>query len=157
MIFLIPLIVQASWYDQKLEGWYYFQDQAKDQEKLASPQQTLEEADHYLFTQSRKLKQLLSLAIVFPTSENVEKYIRAQRQWTEQSSLFAQVWGKALLEHPGLSDLMHTPTSSYGVLAKKELDLKQRKDLLQTLSNEYFLLFFFKGADTFSKKAERCC
>lgn len=149
-LFLIPTLAFGSWYDQKLEGWYYFQDQQKDQ-KEQTP--SLEEADNYLATESRKIKQLLSLAIVSPTPENVENYIRTQKQWVQQSSLFAQAWGKVLLEHPELSDIINTPTSSYGTLAKRELSLLQRKNLLRNLSKDYFLLFFFKGADPFSKKA----
>lgn len=151
-IFLIPTAIFGSWYDQKLEGWYYFQDPKTHQKQVASPT-TLEDAEAFVANESRKLKQLLFIAIASPTSENVENYMWAQKQWIQQSGLFAQAWGKVLLEHPELSDLIHTPTSSYGVLAKKEANLKQRKELLQKLSKDYFLLFFFKGADPFSKKA----
>ncbi len=147
-----PVHVFGSWYEQKLEGWYYFQDPKASQEdsvKSASP----EEAENYLVIESHKLKQLLSLAIVSPTPENVENYIRAQKLWMGKSGQFAQMWGKVLLENPELSDLLTTPTSSYGVLAKREIDLKNRKALLHTLSKDHFLLFFFKGADPYSQKA----
>ncbi len=152
LMLTIPIQSFGSWYDQKLEGWYYFQDQKPTREEKTAPD-TLEEADNYLATESRKLKQLLSFAIVSPTHENVEKYIRAQRHWMEQSGKFAHMWGKVILEHPDLSDLLTTPTSSFGVLTKRENDLNKRKELLQALSNDYFLLFFFKGADRYSQKA----
>lgn len=152
LLLTAPFPSFGSWYDQKLEGWYYFQGQKHIEDEKTTPG-TLEEADNYLATESRKLKQLLSFALVSPTHENVEKYIRAQRRWMEQSGRFAQMWGKVLLEHPDLSDLLTTPTSSFGVLTKRENDLHRRKELLQALSRDYFLLFFFKGADRYSQKA----
>lgn len=149
-ISLMPVISFASWYDQKLEGWYYFEDLRSTQEK---PPLTPEDADEYIVTESLKLKQLLSLAIIAPTTENVKKYIRAQRRWVLQSSTFAQTWGKTLLEHPELGEFLTTPTSSYGILAKRDHDLQQRKALLQKLSQSHFLLFFFNGNDPLSPKA----
>ncbi len=152
LLLIAPIQAFGSWYDQKLEGWYYFQDQKALQKEQNTPK-SLEEADVYLATESRKLKQLLSMAIVSPTQENVEHYIKAQKQWMNQSSQFAQMWGKVLLEYPELSDLLTTPTSSYGVLAKKAFDLQTRKEFLQKISKNHFLLLFFKGADRYSEKA----
>lgn len=154
---LIPRLTFCSWYEQKLEGWYYFQEPAKEdsspgKEPLSSTL-TPEEAEIYLAKESRSLKQLLSLAIIAPTEDNVENYMRQQRQWIQRASFFAKVWGKVLLQHPQLSDVINTPTSSYGVLAKREAGLNERKALLQKLSHDHFLLFFFKGSDPLSKKA----
>lgn len=142
-------IIEASWYDQKLEGWYYFEDQQSPAEK---PALTPEEAEELLDAEKHKLKQLLSLAIIAPTKDNVEKYIRHQRRWIQQSNTFAQSWGKILLDHPELGEFLNTPTSTYGILAKRAHDLKRRMELLQTLSKNYFLLFFFKGQDPLAQK-----
>ena len=147
-----PNIVYASWYNQKLEGWYYFQEPKLNQENQEKPL-SMEEADSYLAIESRQLKQLLSLAIVSPTPENVESYMRAQRRLMERSGKFAQMWGKVLLEHPELSDLLSTPTSSYGILAKREIDMEKRKKRLQDLSKDHFLLFFFRGTELHSQKS----
>jgi len=148
--FVLQNPIYASWYDQKLEGWYYFEDKSHNQEKSSL---TPEEADEFLTQESTKLKQLLSLAILSPTKENVESYIRNQRQWITQSSNFANSWGKVLLEHPELGDFLTNPTSSYGILAKRAYDQKQRVALLQKLSQTYFLVFFFKGQDMLAQKA----
>lgn len=148
LVFIIPKIVFASWYDQKLEGWYYFEEKSSSEQHSLTPQ----EADEVIAHESGKLKQLLSLALVLPSPENVENYINAQRMWIQQSNKFAQTWGKTLLEHPELGDFLTTPTSSYGILAKRSHDLQYRKELIQKLSKDYFLLFFFKGRDLFSQK-----
>lgn len=144
-------VLQAStWYEQKLEGWYYFQDQESEEieEKLPS----VEDAEEILEMGKMNLKKLLSLAILVPTNENVENYIQEQRRWVNQSSIFADTWGKVLLEKPFLGDFLLNPTTNYGLIAKREVDLSKKKALLQQASKTYFLLFFFRGKDPLSEK-----
>lgn len=144
--------IQAStWYDQKLEGWYYFQEKESEEVKEKSP--SLDEADEVLEIEKRQLKKLLSLALLVPTPENVENYLLEQNRWVNQSTQFADTWGKVLLQKPILGDFLLNPTTNYGVLAKREVDLNKRKKLLHELSNTCFLLFFFQGKDPFSEKA----
>ena len=149
LIFQLPCFILGSWYDQKLEGWYYFEDKPSDQENTpANP----EEADQRIAIESIKLKKLLSLALINPSPKNVEAYMRAQRLWIQQSNTFAQAWGNVLLEHPELGEFLTTPTSSFGILAKRALDVLKREELLRKASENYFLLFFFKGRDPMSSK-----
>ena len=142
-----------SWYDQKLEGWYYFQDQNGGEQAQKERPTTPEEAEEILELEQRQLKRLLSLALLEPSLENTERYLRQQNRWINQSAEFAATWGKVLLNKPYLGDFLLNPTTNYGVLAKREVDFKKRKALLNELSKNCFLLFFFKGADPFSEKA----
>lgn len=143
-------VFAASWYDQKLEGWYYFEDQEKPKE--TSPI-TIESAEEILEVEKRKLKKFLALALLDPSTENVETYIQAQGRLINQSAKFADTWGKVLLNKPLLGNFLQNPTTSYGILAKRESDLRQRKTLIQELSKDCFLLLFFKGKDPLSEKA----
>ena len=148
----VVLYGETSWYDRKLEGWYYFEEleQGRDEGCLKP---TLEEAEAILAVEQKNLRQLLSLALLDPSMENVEAYIRAQKRWIDQSAQFATTWGKVLLEKPFLGDFLHNPTTSYGILARRDFELQRRKELLQTLSKTHFLLFFFRGKEPFSGKA----
>ena len=141
---------ESSWYERKLEGWYYFEDREKTKEQ---EQPTLDNAEEVVEMEKRALKKLLSLALLVPSEENVENYIRGQKRWIDQSVQFAATWGQVLLEKPFLGDFLLNPTTSYGIIEKRDLDSKQRKVLLQTLSKTHFLLFFFRGKDPFSEKA----
>lgn len=141
----------TSWYDQKLEGWYYFQE--LESEEVKEKPASLDEAEEVLELEKRHLKKLLSLALLVPTSENVESYLREQNRWVNQSAQFADTWGTVLLQKPFLGDFLLNPTTNYGVLAKRDADLNKRKELLQSLSKTCFLLFFFRGKDPFSEKA----
>lgn len=149
LLITCPFTLFASWYNQKLEGWYYFEEQTEHREQQAiSP----EEADEFVSLASKKLKQLLSLALVCPSPENVASYMESQRQWMAQAGSFAKEWGKVLLDFPELGDFLTTPTSSYGILAQRDHDLQKRRQLLQKLSKDFFLIFFFKGKDPLSQK-----
>ena len=141
----------ASWYDQKLEGWYYFQESESENPK--EKPSSLDEAEEILECEKLHLKKLLALALLTPTSENVEQYLREQNRWVNQSTQFADTWGKVLLEKPNLGDFLLNPTTNYGLLAKRDVDLEKRKALLHNLSKNSFLLFFFRGEDPFSEKA----
>ncbi len=145
------LFASMTWYEGKLEGWYYFQD--KEQQSEQVPELSPEEAEWILHAEKRKLAQLLSLALLVPTHENVQSYMGAQKKWIDQSGRFAAEWGKVVLDNPLMGEFLKNPTTSYGILAKKEIDLEKRKRLLHDLSKEHFLLFAFQGADRFSKKA----
>lgn len=143
------LLATSTWYEKKLEGWYYFEEMEGQQNESHSP----EEADDLIRYEKKKLAQLLSLAILLPTPENVEVYMREQKKWLEKSSRFAGEWGKIILEDPLLGEFFKNPTTSYGILAKKAIDLKARKILLHKLSKDHFLLFVFQGSDAFSQQA----
>ena len=69
--------------------------------------------------EKKKLQELLSLAILSPTKENVARYLQAKKLWSEQSALFAEACGEAMIP----------------------------KDLLAGLSERYFLLFFHRGEE----------
>ena len=151
--FFLPIFsLQAgSWYEQKLQGWYYFEEVKEDDKvkKELSP----EDAHTYLEEKKIELKHLLSLAIVAPTPQNIERYMHVQKLLLKQSALFAEGWGKVLLANPSLGDFLENPTSSYGILAKKALEQQQTAEFLEKYSDKYFLLFFFKGKDPLSSLA----
>lgn len=145
------LFSTQSWYHGGLEGWYYFDEREASAQEL--PQVSLEEAELIVRSDRKRLEQLLSLALVAPSPDNVSLYMGAQKKWLDQSARFAAEWGKILLENPLIGEFITHPTTSYGILVKKESDLNKRKSLLNHLASDHFLLFFFQGGDPFSQKA----
>lgn len=88
---LLFLLAAASpWYDQKLEGWYYFEEE-KEVQLSAGAKELLEE-------EKQTLQDRLALAVLDPTIEHVEEYMREQKRWTDQSALFSEKWGQLLSE-----------------------------------------------------------
>ncbi|NNM43168.1 MAG: conjugal transfer protein TraF, partial [Chlamydiae bacterium] len=52
-----------------------------------------------------------------------------------------------------LGSFLETPTSSYGIIAKRDYDTQKRNQFLEKLSKNHFLLVFFEGKNPFSAKA----
>jgi len=143
---------EGSWYEQKLEGWYYFEDAPKTEHKREKPA-TPEEAAHLAELEGHKLKALLALALMAPTEENIRNYITRQQKWIVQSQNFANHWKQLLLQDPLLGDLVGNPTSTYGIQERKRKETIEKQALLSKMANDHFLLFFFQGKDSFSQKA----
>lgn len=92
MSIVLALIALLPWYEQKLEGWYYFQEEG------AKEEMTAEEAEGIVVEEKGRLKELLALALLNPTQENVARYMQEERRWSEQSSEFAKRWEEILAE-----------------------------------------------------------
>ncbi len=92
----------------RLEGWYYFQD--------AKSGLSGEEAEAVLQMERERHQNLLALALMEPTRENIGNYIEAHKNANEESIRFARVWSD-IVEHGRLDP---------------------------ALSERYFLLFVFK-------------
>ena len=90
MMHLINLLLAASWYSGKMEGWYYFQEAEPQEEVLVT---TPEEAYVALEEEKRKVQENLSLAILCPTKENVQSYVEKEGEMRLKGELFADVWG----------------------------------------------------------------
>ncbi|MDN3505459.1 MAG: conjugal transfer protein TraF [Rhabdochlamydiaceae bacterium] len=142
--------IQASWYDQKLEGWYYFEDPNKSSKHK---EVTVDEAEDIIEKEKRELKQLLALALVNPTGKNVANYMRYQKQVVDQSNRFAESWKIVLLDDPLLGDFLEQPTNSYAILLKRKLEEQKRKVFLTSSKDTHFILFFFDTNEPFSQKA----
>lgn len=141
----------TSWYERKLEGWYYFEDRKQQEEKKELPKDE-EQAEEFLEEGRLKLKKSLALALLHPSEAHLENYIKEQKKWLDQSNRFAQAWGKLLLQKPYLGDFLLNPTTTYGILATKQWDIQKRNTLLAKLSKDHFLIFFFEGKSPFSQK-----
>lgn len=137
--------LQARWIDRKSEGWAWYEDLEKKEE----PKERLQEkrsAKELLDAYKKEVEESLALAILEPSQEHVERYIRLQKEWTDRSKLFAVAWKKTLLEHPELDPSASSfPTSHYGRLLQKKIKAGEKTTLIRSLSKEHGLFFFLDG------------
>ena len=153
LLFFCTSIGFSSWYDKKLEGWYYFEEN----EKNLSPENTdlstftPKEAEEYLNKSREKLRQYLALAMIHPSQENVAKYMEMQNEWMKKNAHFAKQWATVLLTNPFLDASLENPFTSYGLEIKKTQDDFVRKSKIHELSSDHSIFFFFKGHDPYSK------
>lgn len=95
----------------------------------------------------KKLEELLQIAYVNPSDENIYNYIAYQNQVTNKAAIFADKWKRVQWINPELDYSQRFPTSKMAksvrnkdVLAKQEFNLKH-------LAQEGYGIFFFYKSD----------
>ena len=89
-----------------------------------------------------KLRELKALAILEPTPEHVQAYIRFQREQLDRAGLFSDVWQRAVWQNPSLDYTLQRPV---GTVAKRQwLDTrKAARDVAITRLGERYGIFYF--------------
>jgi conjugal transfer pilus assembly protein TraF len=153
-------IPPSEFWRNKSEGWFWYKDPAKEDSpanavvekpaikpapvKPAKPIKTAEVLAHETLTQ--RADELMKIAFINPTKENVEAYLRLQTLVVNKSSQFADAWQRVIWENPDMDFASQgRPVNSAAIsVYDKELDLSKRK-VIANLAQEHSLMFFFKS------------
>lgn len=152
---------QTRWLERKAEGWFWYEDKAKQVEQTESPSPkemplppVLEKhespplltAAEEMALLRKDLEEKLAEAILRPTVENVAAYMKMQNVWINQSAQFSQAWVKNLLQYPELDGrLTDFPVTQYGVQVQKQIIKEDREARIQELAKNHGLFFFYEG------------
>jgi len=142
--------IWAMFYEEHADGWHWYnnKEEAKDPTTDPSSKDPVKQMDALKAT----IQRALDTAILYPTDSNVKNYIALQNQISNQSSLFANVWQKVLLENPELNYSLVHPTNT---LAKQvDLDLQRKKEdaAIAKLAQESGLFFFYSSSCAYCRK-----
>jgi conjugal transfer pilus assembly protein TraF len=113
---MIPLFAfnavadSGKWWEKHDEGWFFYQDPPPELTRVPVPQPDptptpiVSETPPPLATEiiKREGERLLSEAMVNPTDQNVETYMRFQKDSMELSERFAYIWQRLLMKYPDL-------------------------------------------------------
>jgi hypothetical protein len=90
-----------------------------------------------------RLEELKAKAILEPSSDNIIAYVRYQREQLDRASTFADVWERAIWQHPDLDYTLQRPVSTLGKTAWLEQRKNDREAVIASLSERYGLFFFY--------------
>jgi len=93
-----------------------------------------------------QLEEMKAAAILDPSPENVTAYVRFQREQLDRSSLFADVWQRALWQDPGLDYTLQRPVSTLGKRAWLDQRKTDRDIILAQLSQRYGVFYFYSSS-----------
>lgn len=127
---MVMLCVFAHFFTTKDQGWHFYHDTIIAKEDKPKTMKELKE----------KAQALLDQAVFEPTPQNVRRYQRVQKHIMDKSQQFATVWTQNLLHAPDLDHTLHSPTSYYGALAKREEQQKQHDSALQKVAKDFGLV-----------------
>ena len=130
--------------ERKLGTWFYCEDPRPEP---GSPEAAAQvPARERLAAISTALEELKARAILEPTPENVTAYVRFQREQLDRSSLFADVWQRALWKDPGLDYTLQRPVSTLGKRAWIDQRKTDRDLAMSRLSQRYGVFYFYASS-----------
>ena len=129
--------------ERKLGTWFYC-DKPKEEpaKRTSAPPQARER----LAAIGTELEELKARAILEPSPENVTAYVRFQREQLDRSSMFADVWQRALWQDPGLDYTLQRPVSTLGKRAWLDERKTDRDRVMAGLSQRYGVFYFFASS-----------
>jgi conjugal transfer pilus assembly protein TraF len=148
-----------NYYYQHSTGWHWYNEKviaesikkAQKQEKEPQQQSSVDPTKEMSAVRII-VERALNKAILNPTVENVQSYLILQNKVSNQSTKFANVWQKALLEHPELNYSLGHPTNA----AAKQIYLDSHNDRETQVITEFFknrgLFFFYKTSCPYCQK-----
>jgi conjugal transfer pilus assembly protein TraF len=130
LLFGCQNIFAKVFYEGHAEGWHWYADPEKEaQETNAMKQEEIavKDPNKEMEVLRATIQRALNKAILYPTEANIKDYIDLQNRLSNQSTIFADIWQKVLLENPGLNYALVHPTNA---LAKQvDLDLQTKKEI----------------------------
>ena len=129
--------------ERKLGTWFYCEKPKEEPRKSAAAPPPARERLAAIGTQ---LEELKARAILEPSPENVTAFVRYQREQLDRSSMFADVWQRALWQDPGLDYTLQRPVSTLGKRAWIDERKTDRDRVMATLSQRYGVFYFFASS-----------
>lgn len=151
-LFLITGGLQAGWIERKAEGWAFYEDEERSQERVSKEEPAPPSPQEQLHEVKRNLEMLLADALLNPTPDNTLRYMKAQQDWLLKSARFSNSWRKVLLAHPELDPTATSfAVSHYGRQIQKNLMQEEKDQLILSLTKQYGLFFFYEGGSKISQ------
>ena len=155
--FVLMLFTQkthAKFYESHAEGWHWYENlpeeakETEDKKDVSPPYDPVKQMQTLRATIERALNQ----AILQPTDKNVKNYIVLQNQLSNQSSLFADVWQRVLLDNPSLNYSLIHPTNTLAKQVDLDQQHKKEDEALAKLAQESGLFFFYSSSCAYCRK-----
>ena len=129
--------------ERKLGTWFYCSKPKPEPPEQTSSSPAPPTAAARLDAITAQLRELKAKAILEPSTENVIAYIRFQRAQLDRSSMFSDVWRRALWQGPELDYTLDRPVSTLGKRQWGDARKADRDRVMATLSARYGLFYFF--------------
>lgn len=95
---------------------------------------------------AHQLEELKARAILDPTTANVTRYVRFQREQMDRASLFADVWSRSVWQTPDLDYTLQRPIGTLGKRAWLEGRKADRAATMAALSQRYGVYYFYSSS-----------
>lgn len=91
------------------------------------------------------IDELKHRAILVPTPQNVQAYMRAQDEAVQMAGLFTEVWQRNLFSNPDLDANVKRPLATVGSQIRQDQRNAERESALNYAATEMGLLYVYEG------------
>ena len=100
----------------------------------------------------QKLERLQVLSVMYPTSENLRRYLAFQKEQLDRASKYSAAWKKVLWNTPELDYRLRSPASSLGNQIAMDQKNQEKEQILKSLSVRYGIFFFYSSKCVYCQK-----
>lgn len=144
-----------SWFEQKNRGWYWFEEERKqNKQEQKKPAETPEEAQEELLQYQREERGLHRLMVRNPTEENIVRYRKKLLEIEPVLDRLARMWDLVNFKYPELSDRSKRPGNVEALKVKQEVQKTIQRQELEQLAQDYGLVFLRKSDCQFCERFE---
>lgn len=131
--------------ERNLGQWFYCEKPRPDPAR-AAPMQPRIPAAVRLKAIGERLEELKAMAILEPTTQNVQAYIAFQREQLDRASDFADVWRRAIWQNPELDYTLERPINTLGKKTWSNQRTAHRDAALSAINQRYGVFYFYSSA-----------
>lgn len=133
--------------EERERGWHWYEVPPKEPEKdkEVKPKQPSGPPPLSLKWLQDKMIEYRDIAIDNPTRENVERYNYVQKLAMDKAEKFALMSQEVNTLNPALDETIQNPVTSYASRAQESIREDSRKKVMQKLSSEVGIYYFFKS------------
>lgn len=147
----------ASYYrdncNQEKLGWNFYCDKKivlrkvkKEPEKVEDNPETIGEIATKQIEDIRKRHdELLNIATIFPTEENVRAYIKYNQKVLDSSSYFAEVATRSIWQNPEINYALKRPINSVGKRTWIDDRNQKQEETMLNLNERYGVFFLYRS------------
>ncbi len=158
MVGFVVNVAEAGFFDQHAEGWHWYKNQPVVEEATEEKNSLLPELldtkqkpnfkndpNELMKAYRLEIERRLNLALINPTSFNVQQYQTIQQDLMNRSEQFSKTWQRTLLENPSLDHSVQFPTAQVARHVYLDAQRKDKEQKIKALSQSYGLFFFYRG------------
>jgi conjugal transfer pilus assembly protein TraF len=138
--------VNANFFQEHNRGWHWYeQEDIKEKESSHDVAQSSQSPTNLISAYRKELEARLAKAWIHPTPNNIKAYQHMQKDMTDRSKIFSDVWMQSIFENPFLDHTQVSPVNQKARHVQLDLGSKKTQEVIQALSKEYGLFFFMSG------------
>lgn len=152
---------KSSYYQDRERGWFWFEDLVSDEAKEETPEENLVTSPESAQPETvridvawlrEKIPEYQEAAINNPTTENIARFMYAQRYMLDISSRFAMKTMEFMQFESALDETKRRPVASFSLNAFRTDVQKNIRALIDKIGGNTHIWFFYSSTCTFCVK-----